>query len=121
MYQFCGVNICLYTNSTKFLRPSREKLKLIRHVRHSYALVPDNTNAHSKMNVSLPSKKTATVKLVRPSCDEVYAKDMACVRDPAPHVSAMNRDCIRVYYSYDLCQYLRGKGEAVVTVRRAGS
>ena len=73
------------------------------------------------MNMSLPSKKTATVKLVRPSCDEVYAKDMACVRDPAPQVSAMNRDCIRVYYSYDLCQYLRGKGEATVTIRRAGS
>jgi hypothetical protein len=69
------------------------------------------------MNVSTPSKKSAVV-YERPSCDEVYAKDMACVRDPA--MRAKNRDCIRVYYSYDLCQYLRKKGEAVVvTVRRA--
>ncbi len=69
------------------------------------------------MNVSLPSKKS-TVLHTRPSCDEVYAKDMACVRDPI--MRTKNRDCIRVYYSYDLCQYLRKKGEAVVvTVRRA--
>ena len=69
------------------------------------------------MNVSHPSKKSAVV-YERPSCDEVYAKDMACVRDPSMRIK--NRDCIRVYYSYDLCQYLRKKGEAVtVTIRRA--
>jgi len=69
------------------------------------------------MNVSLPSKKSVVVPK-RPSCDEVYAKDMACVHDPS--LRAKSRDCIRVYYSYDLCQYLRKKGEAVVvTVRRA--
>jgi hypothetical protein len=58
-------------------------------------------------------------KMSRPPCEEVYAKDMACIRDDT--VRARNRDCIRVYFSYDLCKYLQRKGEAIVTVRRADS
>jgi hypothetical protein len=67
---------------------------------------------------STVSKKTAVVGVfvrsaqkIQASCEERYASQMTCIRDESARKA--HRDCVRVYFSYDLCKYLQAKGEAV--------